>query len=457
MIRQAVAAAGVLLVVGWCGSANAEPAPGWRLAVHGTVARADSTSGRPASVDKTFDLALVLTSREPQGAKWLWLLEESGGGGWPWSDRFGAWETGPLGSSERSPGPALLFDRADGSSVISLMSPLLTPPVQLAPEATWSAGEQNFVVEQKEQRGERELWRVAVAMGSGRTKTLWLDERESLVRAAEQRIFMGQGEEHQLRWEIVATSQLSPEELASTAADHVELEKLRSVLGRPPRTIEPTLSAQQQTLLTAALPAAQVAVRTPALTAVVRQAERDLALQTERAGDVAELVAKFQGQPAELLALRGPSGESLRQEDLTGAVTLLHFWEYRDEPLREPYGQVGYLDFLFSKRQPDGLRVFGIAVDGRLGDERLRPAALQSVRKLRSFMNLSYPVVLDDGAALKQFGDPRQIGAALPLFVLVGRDGKIVHYHVGEHNVDLQFGLKDLNELVAQALAAETP
>ena len=45
---------------------------------------------------------------------------------------------------------------------------------------------------------------------------------------------------------------------------------------------------------------------------------------------------------------------------------MLHFWEYRDQPLKEPYGQVGYLEFLFQKRKEEGVKVYGVAVDGRL-------------------------------------------------------------------------------------------
>ena len=131
---------------------------------------------------------------------------------------------------------------------------------------------------------------------------------------------------------------------------------------------------------------------------------------------------------------------------------MLHFWDYRDEPLKEPYGQVGYLDFMYQRRKPDGLRVYGVAVDGRLADEKTRPAAERSVKKLKAFMNLSYPVLLDSGSLVKQFGDPRLLGANLPLFVVVGRDGKIIHYHVGHHKVHQEQGLDELDRVVGEAL-----
>jgi hypothetical protein len=131
---------------------------------------------------------------------------------------------------------------------------------------------------------------------------------------------------------------------------------------------------------------------------------------------------------------------------------VLHFWDYRDEPLKEPYGQVGYLDFMYHRRKPAGLQVYGIAVDGRLADEKTRGAAERGVRKLKSFMNLSYPVLLDSGSLIKQFGDPRLLGASLPLFVVIGPDQKIIHYHVGHYEVHQDQGLKELDQVVLKAL-----
>jgi hypothetical protein len=135
---------------------------------------------------------------------------------------------------------------------------------------------------------------------------------------------------------------------------------------------------------------------------------------------------------------------------------VLHFWDYRDEPLREPYGQIGYLDFLYHRRKAAGLQVYGVAVNSRLADETTRGAAERSVKKLKSFMNLSYPVLLDGGGLLRQFGDPRVIGASLPLFVVVGPEGTIVHYHVGTYEVQQDQGLKELDDVVAGLLGKKS-
>jgi hypothetical protein len=154
-------------------------------------------------------------------------------------------------------------------------------------------------------------------------------------------------------------------------------------------------------------------------------------------------------------SINGLGDDALSLDALKGQVTVLHFWDYRDEPLKEPYGQVGYLDFMYHRRRPDGLQVYGVAVDGRLADEKTRGAAERSVKKLRAFMNLSYPVVLDSGGFVKLFGDPRLVGANLPLFVVVGPEGKIIHYHVGHYDVHQDQGLKELDQVVQGALESK--
>jgi alkyl hydroperoxide reductase subunit AhpC len=175
-------------------------------------------------------------------------------------------------------------------------------------------------------------------------------------------------------------------------------------------------------------------------------------VQSGRAGAVSELAAKAIGKKLSEFKSVSTENEEVTHEDLGGKVTVLHFWEYRDEPLKEPYGQVGYLDFLYHQRQRAGLNVYGVAVDGRLADEATIPAARRSARKLREFMNLSYPVLLDRGDLLKQLGDPRILGASLPLFVVIGADGAISHFHVGMYEVTREQGLKELDEAVTAAL-----
>ena len=68
-------------------------------------------------------------------------------------------------------------------------------------------------------------------------------------------------------------------------------------------------------------------------------------------------------------------------------------------------------------------------------------------------MNLSYPILLDDGSLLKRLGDPRQANGKLPLFVVIGKDGKLAEYHAGLYDVKTNEGLAELDAVVGKALA----
>ena len=122
---------------------------------------------------------------------------------------------------------------------------------------------------------------------------------------------------------------------------------------------------------------------------------------------LAKLSSKHVGQSVDKFTLESLGSEELCDADLRGKVTVLHFWDYRDDPLKEPYGQVGYLEFLHNRRRADGLKVYGVVVDGRLQQERTRQGGPGQRGKLKTFMNLTYPILLDDGKVLKQFDDPR--------------------------------------------------
>jgi hypothetical protein len=128
---------------------------------------------------------------------------------------------------------------------------------------------------------------------------------------------------------------------------------------------------------------------------------------------------------------------------------------YRDTPLEEPYGQVGYLDFLLRKRSDKGVQVLGVLVDDKIVDDGARRTAASSARKLKAFMNLSYGILMDDGTVLKQLGDPRPAGSKLPLFVVIGRDGKVVEYHAGLYDVKPEQGLAELDAVVSKAAASK--
>jgi hypothetical protein len=67
-------------------------------------------------------------------------------------------------------------------------------------------------------------------------------------------------------------------------------------------------------------------------------------------------------------------------------------------------------------------------------------------------MNLSYPIAMDAGGTLEKFGDPRALGAKLPVWVVIGADGKIAHYHVGFYSIKADQGLSELDAAVVRTI-----
>jgi hypothetical protein len=260
------------------------------------------------------------------------------------------------------------------------------------------------------------------------------------------------GTEYELTLRLVGTEQLTAERFQAERHSFDELLELRQALNRAPRTERADWDESQLMLLDERIPAAVEAAKSTRLARVLEVGRRDLDRQSDRVGNIENLVEKFIGQPAGEFSVDGLDRPRTYAKDMAGGLTLLHFWDYRDAPLKEPYGQVGYLEFLHERHKPRGLSVYGVAVDGRLADPQSRSDAIRGIRKLKQFMNLTYPLLLDGGALIRQFGDPRTAGAELPLFVLIDAEGRIAEYHVGYYEVDREAGLKELDAAVGRAL-----
>jgi hypothetical protein len=408
----------------------------------------------PGDAEKTFDLTLTVADSSDEGAKMYWLVEERGRGAWPWPERFGVVQADAAWQADRDLLPSLWYDLGDTQSAIPLVLPVLVSPQPLAAGASWedAAGWTHEVQESVEQDG-RQAWRVQASNAYGPKRVMLVAEGGALAVGYEERVFMGMGQEFLLQLNLVGQETLAEEKLQAVAAGYDALLALRGKLDRTERTPDHDWNDAQLALLAEELPAIEEAAAAAGLAKLVRAARKDVEAQSSRASAVDELVAQYIGEPAAEFEAEGTSREKVAPADLQGRVTVLHFWEYR-EPLQEPYGQVGYLEFAFTRWKEAGVQVYGVAVDSRLDDESTRSTALRGVKKLKQFMNLSYPVLLDGGAIVKKFGDPRVAGAELPLWVVVGPDGNIAHYHVGFYDVDRNEGLKALDAVVQEALGA---
>lgn len=422
------------------------------LAYRGTV-RLRQVDGQ-ASPEKQFDLTLLVADSTEQATDVYWLVEETGRGAWPWIERFGRHSADAHGREPDDRGPSLLYELDEDTAVIPLVVPLLRPPVALAADASWTADRLTYTVTGAGEVDGRATWEIQVNNAYGSKRRVSLAQDSSAVLAVTERVFMNMGTEYELSLRLVGSEQLSAERFEAEQRAFDTLVDLRQALNRAARTEHTAWSESQLALLAERLPAAMEAAKSTRLAQTAEAGKRDVERQNDRAGSVEKLVEKFKGQPTDDFTVEGLDRTRTYSKDMARKLTLLHFWDYRDAPLKEPYGQVGYLEFLHERHKERGLSVYGVAVDARLADPQTRNDAIRGVRKLKQFMNLTYPVLLDGGSLVRQFGDPRNAGAELPLYVLIDGQGHIVEYHVGHYEVDRDTGLKELDAAVSRILAS---
>lgn len=439
--------AAAFLCVAACAAPGLEPGAVWTY--RGTLV---AQKGDPSESRKSLELKWIVLKSDETSTTLAWTSAEQGHGGWPWIDRFGQMRLDAKGQSLDAI-PSLLYERAEGKSVVGLAFPLLMSEMgPLRPDLSWRHEKLEYSVTGEQKLGDVPTWRVEARNAYGVRQVFLVDTQRPLVRSYRERVFIGQGQEFELQVELKEERKLSDESLAKVVAAWDQLESLRSELGVTPRSPRVEWNDKQLETLKAAAPDLASLRDAGELTDIVRQAEQDMKSQRGRAGAVASLRNKALGQPAGKWKLDATRGEGLDAAALADKVTVLHFWEYRDAPLEEPYGQIGFLDFLHRKRQAEGVQVYGVAVAEQLDDADGKRRAIQAANRIKSFMNLSYPVLLDDGAVLKSFGDPRVAGGKLPLFVVIGKNGKVIEYHAGLYEVQRDRGLEQLDKLITQAL-----
>ena len=309
------------------------------------------------------------------------------------------------------------------------------------------------VAEETKKLKDRECVVIRVSTNNGRKQKLWVSQADStLLVAAEQQVIMGRGDEFLLKLELESAKPVDAASLAKLNKPLQTLLDLKSQINRPDGETKPELNPDQIGLAQKVIGTLEKESEGTPFATLAAVISRDVKAQSQRTDDVAGLAKKFAGQPAPAFEFTTLDKKKISSKDLTGKIVVLHFWDYEGEPLSEPYGQVGYLDFLSNKRKKFGIEVIGVAVNESFADSAKVTGALRSVRKLREFMNLSYPIATDDSTVLAKFGDPRKLGAKLPLWVVINPDGQIAHYHVGFYAIKPDEGLRPLDEAVMRQI-----
>ena len=406
-------------------------------------ARGDAEASR-----KKFVCRFVAADDGESPRFWWWLTQQRHGD-WAWPDQFGQVTIAGHGSISDGRLPQLVYDHAKGYTQIPLTIPLLLTDEPLRPDSRWKRGKLEFQVTDDEKAEPASSWSIRVTTPLGERARLLVGKETPLVESVTETVFIGAGTEHRLTMSLTQIPQPA-KTLAALRAAFTALQQVRSKLDLKPLVRQRSWTEQQLATLKEELPAAlELAENTPAQELVL-QAAKTARLQKAIAQAVARLQEKTMGKKLPVFRLRAASigGKPVGKDDLAGKAAVLHFWSYQDEPLVQPYGQTGYLDFLHRKHQADGVVVLGVTVDDRLLRADQRTDAIRGVRRLKSFMNLSYRVLLDDAHLLAQVGDPRDAGGELPLFLVVDTQGRIVHFHSGFYQVNQEQGLAELDRVI---------
>ena len=125
-------------------------------------------------------------------------------------------------------------------------------------------------------------------------------------------------------------------------------------------------------------------------------------------------ISGMEGQPAPDFALKSSTGENLRLSEYRGDVVMINFWATWCGPCRQ---EMPLLDELYARYQRVGFNLLGVNID----DDSRR--AMQMIEEL----GVSFPVLFD---ARKEVSKLYEV-EAMPVTVLVDREGKVRYVHHG--------------------------
>ena len=120
------------------------------------------------------------------------------------------------------------------------------------------------------------------------------------------------------------------------------------------------------------------------------------------------------GQPAPDFSLKSSSGENLRLSEYRGDVVMINFWATWCGPCRQ---EMPLLDELYSRYQRVGFSLLGVNID----DDSRR--AMDMIREL----GVSFPVLFDTRKEVSRLYEVD----AMPVTVIVDREGNVRHVHEG--------------------------
>ena len=165
-----------------------------------------------------------------------------------------------------------------------------------------------------------------------------------------------------------------------------QLLTLQTALKRRPDAHGSELSQRQvEDVMSGIAQLTRLATGTP-LEDLVRRIRVDAEQQQKRLASAASRANELMNSPAPDFSLTLVGGGKLDASALKGKTVVLHFWDYRDAPLSEPYGQTGYLEFLFSQKKKMNVEVVGVSTNPDLQTPENLGRGRRSARKLSEFI-----------------------------------------------------------------------
>lgn len=386
----------------------------------------------------------VLLLRSP-GTDFFAVLDDPKEG-CPWPESYGQV------NAPKAAHPHLLYEY-DGSQYNVLLPPLVLNLPDAAEEgSSWTAGDWTYEIDGTEKVGGLVTWTVQARERRGRRQSLSVAVDSGVLQKASQDVFMGQGERFELTLQRSSTKPVDEAVADRLGQLQSALLSLQAGLNRRPDSQLTELSTRQVEKTASQIPGLAALAKDTPLQETVFRISRDIDAQQRRVTEAMNRRRALLGKDAPKFTLSLVTSGTLSSESLKGKTVVLHFWKYADKPLSEPYGQVGYLEFLYGKRKLNGVEVVGVATNAALLRPETSRSGRRSARKLTEFMNLSYPIGYDNGSLLRTLGDPRADGGELPLWVVIAADGTITHYHGGFYEVDQRLGLKALDDVLVEEI-----
>jgi len=122
----------------------------------------------------------------------------------------------------------------------------------------------------------------------------------------------------------------------------------------------------------------------------------------------------MEGQPAPDFALKSSTGENMRLSEHRGDVVMINFWATWCGPCRQ---EMPLLDELYTRYQRVGFNLLGVNIDDDSG------RAMKMIEEL----GVNFPVLFDARKEVSKL----YFVEAMPVTVLVDREGNVRHVHHG--------------------------